>query len=254
MDNTAEQLERLNSPVRRDGVGEDPVIQAVMSPQFAEATNSEAIEIALLLQQLIRGQNSMLSQQEKLNDELSRLRGRMDKFDQDEKKWNENREDFMKEINAKAESLRIEDPQKRAQLIAKEAQRVQAEIQNQLANASVYQMQFKAMLEAQPKEIIVSPGKLVTVNEAGVIQQKLEAEVIRIKNLSWVLQPGVPTEVPKLVADEFRSRQKVQAENRERKALLNANKPRDNMEVAQKWNEISHKYGTAADQFRADDR
>lgn len=225
-----------------------------MSPEFAEKTNSEAIEIALMLQQLIRGQNSMLSQQDQLNEELSKLRGRMDKFDQDEIKWKESRSDFLEEVEAKAQALRIEDPNKRAQLIAREAQRVQMEIQNQLANNSVNQMQFKAMLEAQPKEIIVSPGKLITVNEGGVIQQKLESEVIKIKNLSWVLQPGVPTEVPQLVANEFRSRQKIQAENTERKALLNANKPRDNMEVAQKWNDISKKYGSAADVFRADDR
>ena len=43
-------------------------------------------------------------------------------------------------------------------------------------------------------------------------------------------------------------------ENAERKALLNANAPKDNMVVAQKWGEINKKYGSAADQFRADER
>ena len=82
----------------------------------------------------------------------------------------------------------------------------------------------------------------------------VESEVIKIKHRTWVLQPGVPTEVPKLVADEWKARNKMQMENAERKALLNANAPKDNMVVAQKWGEINKKYGSAADQFRADER
>lgn len=254
MDNTAEQMERLNSQVRLDGKGEDPIIQAVLSDDFANAKNSEAIEIALMLQQLIRGQNSMLSQQEQLNEELSKLRGRMDGYDRDAKKWNESREDFIKEQLEKAEDLRISDPKERERLLAREAQHVQATIQQKMAENAVEKMKFDALLESMPKEVILPMGRIITVNENGVVQQRVESEIIRIKHRSWVLQPGVPTEVPKLVADEWKARNKMQMENAERKALLNANAPKDNMVVAQKWGEINKKYGSSAEQFKADER
>ena len=254
MNNTAEQMERLNSQVRLDGRGEDPVIQAVLSDDFANAKNSEAIEIALMLQQLIRGQNSMLSQQEQLNEELNKLRGRMDGYDKDAKKWNDNREDFIKEQLEKAEDLRISDPKERERLLAREAQHVQATIQKKMAENAVEKMRFDGLLKSMPTEIILPMGRIVTVNDNGVVQQRVESEVIKIKHRTWVLQPGVPTEVPKLVADEWKARNKMQMENAERKALLNANAPKDNMVVAQKWGEINKKYGSAADQFRADER
>ena len=247
-------MERLNSQVRLDGRGEDPVIQAVLSDDFANAKNSEAIEIALMLQQLIRGQTSMLSQQEQLNEELSKLRGRMDGYDKDAKKWNDSREDFIKEQLEKAEDLRISDPKERERLLAREAQHVQATIQKKMAENAVEKMKFDGLLNSMPMETILPMGRIVTVNDNGVVQQRVESEVIKIKHRTWVLQPGVPTEVPKLVADEWKARNKMQMENAERKALLNANAPKDNMVVAQKWGEINKKYGSAADQFRADER
>jgi hypothetical protein len=80
------------------------------------------------------------------------------------------------------------------------------------------------------------------------------ADEIKIKHRKWILQPGVPTEVPKLVADEFRQRQKARQELYERKALLNATVPKDNMVVAQEWSKIRKKYGSGGDEFRGDSR
>jgi hypothetical protein len=250
----AEQAEILNSTVRMDGVGESPLVQAVLSNKFAEATNLEAIDIALLLQQMIRGQNSMLSKQNELSDELNKLRGKMDGFDKAAKAWEDDRAGFLAKVNDRAGDLRIDDPAKKAALIAKEAQRVQAEIQMQRANGTVDKLRFQQLLESQEKEMIESPGKWVTVNEAGVIQQRCEPETIKIKHLSWTLQPNVPTLVPKLVADEFRSRQKIRSDTNERKALLNAGAAKENTEVAKKWNELNRKNNVGGDAFRGDSR
>ena len=254
VDNTSEQIERLESEVRLDGVGEDPAVKALVDGTFANATDTEALNISLMLQQIVRGQTSILSNQDKQAQELSRLREKMDRYDRDAEKWEKNKEKFIDEVNKRAEALRIDDPDKKAQLIAQEAQRIQHTIAATRVESTLNAVKFNAFLEAQPKEIVVSPGVPATIMDNGVQRSVMSPEVIKIKHTKWVLQPGVPTEVPKVVADEFRQRQKSRQETYERKALLNAAAPKDNMIVAQKWNEISKKYGSGGEEFRGDSR
>jgi hypothetical protein len=254
VDNVSEQIERLESQVRLDGVGEDAAVKALVDGTFETATNTEAFDIAIALQQLVRGQNSILSNQDRQAQELSKLRERMDRYDQDAEKWEKDKEKFIDEVNKRAEEFRIDDPNKKAQLIAQEAQRIQKAISATRAENTVGMLQFETFLASQPKETIVSPGVPTTINDNGVQRSIMAAEVLKIKHKKWVLQPGVPTEVPKVVADEFRQRQKSRQESYERKALLNATVPKDNMLVAQKWGEISKKYGSGGDEFRGDSR
>lgn len=254
VDNTREQAEKLNSIVRMDGVGEDPVIKALVSDEFVKASDSDALDVALLLQQVIRGQNSLLGKQDEMSEQLNKLRGRMDSFDRAAKAWETDREKFLSGVDERAEGLRIDDPKAKERLIAKEAQNIQMEIQKQRARNSVDKLQFQQNIEAQEKVIIVSPGVWETVNLNGVIQQVCEPETIKIRHLAWTLQPNVPTSVPKLVADEFYSRQRIRSDSNERKALLNANTIQDSTIVAQKWAELNKKYAVGGDAFRADPR
>jgi len=253
VDNSAEQYERLNSKVRVDGVGEDPVVRAILSEDFVTKSNVDAFEISLALQELIRGQNSMLSMQDQMGGELSKLRGRMDSYDKDAKKWENNRKEFMDEVNYRAKDLLMDDKGKQ-RLLAQEAQHVQEAIQRKMAETHVDRLKFEQLLQTMPKETILPVGKFLTVSEDGVIKQRLEPEVIKIKHHTWVLQPGVPAEVPTLVADEWRARHKLMQENVERKALMNADRPTENMIVAQKWGEINKKYQSGVDAFKADSR
>ena len=254
VDNTSEQIERLESQVRLDGVGEDPAVKALVDGTFEKASNVEAFDIAAMLQQIVRGQNSILSNQKQQGQELARLKAKMAKMDEDAEKWEKNKEKFIDEVNKKAEAFCIDDPQKKAQLIAQEAQKIQNAIAATRVENSLNAVKFNTFIESQPKEIIVSPGVPTVVNDNGVQRSIMANEVIKIKHKQWVLQPGVPTEVPKIVADEYRQRQKARQELYERKALLNAATPKDNMIVAQKWSEISKKYGSGGDEFRGDSR
>jgi hypothetical protein len=254
VDNVSEQIERLESQVRMDGVGEDPAVKALVDGTFEKASNLNALDISLMLQQIVRGQTSILHNQDQQAQELAKLREKMDRYDKDAEKWEKDKEKFIDEVNKRAEEFRIDDPNKKAQLIAQEAQRIQKAISATRAENSVSALQFESFLASQPKEIVVSPGVPTTVNDNGVQRSIMVADEIKIKHRKWILQPGVPTEVPKLVADEFRQRQKARQELYERKALLNATVPKDNMVVAQEWSKISKKYGSGGDEFRGDSR
>jgi hypothetical protein len=254
VDNVSEQIERLESQVRMDGVGEDPAVKALVDGTFEKASNLNALDISLMLQQIVRGQTSILHNQDQQAQELAKLREKMDRYDKDAEKWEKDKEKFIDEVNKRAEEFRIDDPNKKAQLIAQEAQRIQKAISATRAENSVSALQFESFLASQPKEIVVSPGVPTTVNDNGVQRSIMVADEIKIKHRKWILQPGVPTEVPKLVADEFRQRQKARQELYERTALLNATVPKDNMVVAQEWSKISKKYGSGGDEFRGDSR
>ena len=254
VNNTSEQVERLESKIRLDGVGEDSAVKALVDGTYETASNMEALNIQLMLQQIVRGQTSILSNQDAQARELARLREKMDRYDQAEQAWETDRASFLAKVDERAESLRIQSEDAKAQLIAREAQNIQKAIASKRVETTLNNAKFDYILANQEKEVIVAMGVPTTVNDNGVHRQIMAAEEIKIKHRKWVLQPGVPTEVPKLVADEFRQRQKARQEIYERKALLNASTPKDNMVVAQKWGEINRKYGSGGDEFRGDSR
>ena len=55
------EQEVLESSVRTDGVGEDPAIKALLSDDFISAPDSEALQVALALQEIIRCKTSLLA-------------------------------------------------------------------------------------------------------------------------------------------------------------------------------------------------
>lgn len=248
------ESERLNSQVRMDGVGEDPAVRDLLSDNFIEANDAEALNIALALQQLIRGQNSILGMVTGQGEAITKLTERMNKFDADAERWQKDRQSFFEEVQERADALKITDPEQKARLIAKAGKQVQNEIQKALAAKAVGDMELNAWMEAQPKVTVTSPGILVTVNRNGTLVSEVEPEIIRIRNREWILSPNIPTDVPKPVADEFFSRQKTRLETSERKQILDANKPMDNVIMAQKWSEIGKRYNAPTDMMRSDDR
>lgn len=254
IDQALREEEVMNSPVRMDGVGEDPVIKALLSDQFVEGSNKNSLDIALALQALVRGQGAILNQIQGQGEAITKLTERMNKMDKASEAWNRDRQGFIENVQEKAEALKIKNPEEKAKLIAREALHVQQEIQLALANKTVDEMGFKQWMENQPKVTVTSPGKMVTVNQGGVIQAVMEPESIRIRNLEWILSPNIPTDVPKPVADEFYARQKILSETIDRKKILNADKPMENVAMAQEWQNINQRYGSHTDMMQAEDR
>src|SRR5512139_2233616 len=101
-----DEQEVLNAPVNMSGAGEDPAVKALLSDEFVQGTNSQAVEIGLALQQLIRGQNALLNNQDQFSTELVQLRKRMDEMDKAAERWQNDRENFVQEVLDKAESLK----------------------------------------------------------------------------------------------------------------------------------------------------
>lgn len=240
------EREILSKPVRSDGVGEDPVVKAVMSENFVTGTNAEALDIALAIQHLIKGQASVLENMKTITDEVAKLREQYNKWDEDARKYNENREKFIQDINEKANKLRVTDPIEKANIKAKALELHKMAVAKARVVAATNRVALADQIAREPKEMIISPGKLETVMEGGYQVTRLVPEVLRIRGMRWVLSPGVPTKVPKFVAEVYRKKLQDRALESRQEELIRlggntdwTNDPKREMSYVQmKWNEI----------------
>ena len=227
--------ETLNQTVDVSGNDPSPVVNALTDAKFIEGSNFEVSQIALLLQQLVRGQQSLLANYEQTNIEIAKLRERQDQIDKQTAERFTAQQGEIADILNRAEKLKLTGD-KRDKVIAKGVRMYEKAKADAIANKAVDRLAFDRLLASQPKEIVVSPGRLETVIENGAQVPKMFPEEIRIKHRVWYLQPGVATEVPKAVADILRQRSASDAETNKRKALLS--KHLEASVLASEWNKV----------------
>jgi hypothetical protein len=215
----------------------EPVVKDLMSDKFVKGTNSEATEIAIALRLLINGQDTLLQNQQKQSEEMSRIREKMAKMDADAERWETDRQRFEDEINAKADSLRTRNPDT---IVANGAIEMQNAIVQARAEIHTDRMKFHEMLNRMPKVMVVSPGELVQVMEGGRPVNKIMPETIRIKDMVWSLKPGDLTEVPEIVAAALRDRRRSEEEQRVREDMLSKNYEQPVLQ--RKWAEANQLY------------
>lgn len=240
------EQEVLHSTVNLSGEGEDPVVKALVSDQFVKGTNQEATDIALALQQLVRGQSALLENQTQFSEQISKLRQRMDEMDKTAQRWETDRENFVQEVLDRAEKLRASDMEK-DKIIARGSQQFSDAIAKARAEQTVEQQKFAYDLEHMPKVTVVSAGELVMVVENGRSVPKMMNEVVKIKNRRWVLPIGKAVEVPMVVAQVLDERRRLQEETAARERVLSANV--EDKTLDKSWKQINEKYNSTTDVF-----
>ncbi len=241
------ERERMNATVRMDGVGEAPIVKDILSEKFINANDSQATEMALLLQQLIRGQNSILENQNKLSEDLEKLREKQAKYDEAARKWDEDQIKFKNEVLDKARSLKVSGSEK-DKIIATASQQLQGEITKVKAQQVSDRLMFDQALARQPKYTVTSPGVAITVTENGTLVQKVMMEEVRIKHRVWQLPINTPVEVPEAVYLALQNRRKAEEENRARQGMMRKNL--EASEFRKEWKQIDEKFGSPTDSMR----
>jgi len=244
----ARETAAMEAPVNLSGRGEDPAVQALLDSSFPHLPNSEALDIALALQQILRGQNSILGQQETMGQEIVRLRKQMAEYDEAARKWNEERDKFQDEMDARFERLRIDDEEARTRLVAKQTQSAADAAARARAVVIERKKNLEKRLLEEPKETVVVPGKVKMIRNGSEIKPVVMPVVVRIGQLEWRLQPGVPTQVPRSVAQRIKTLEREEEEQEARKRLLDASGAIKNIdEVRRGWAEINRQYGSPTD-------
>lgn len=226
----AEQAELLRKPL--SDFEENPVVKDLISEEFIHAPDLKALDVTTALAELIRGQQF-------ISEELIKMRTRMAEYDETTRKFEEDREKFMQEVLEKAEKLK--DPSGRT--TAQGALQYEREIERARAEQANSRLVFEDSLRRMPKETITVMGIPETLSRTG--EQVIMPEIIRIKHKQWVIQPGVPTEVPQIVADRYRQMLRGRQEMAERKALLSAQLK--DTELSRRLRELDEKYKSGGD-------
>jgi multidrug efflux pump subunit AcrB len=227
-----EQLSRL---VNVDGEGEAPAVQALLDPDFVKMTDLNVTDIALMLQQIVRGQNSLIAKADENAREINMLREKMARNDLTvESRMKEQRSEI-EEILDRAEKLKATG-MKKDQIIAQGAAQYTKAIQEARASSSISKKQFEDKLKRQPQIQVLSPGVWQNVREGQSIIPKIFPEEIRIRHLRFILQPGIPTMVPQSVAEALADRRKSQVETGKRKEMLS--KQMEQTKLINEWSNV----------------
>jgi acyl-CoA synthetase (NDP forming) len=227
--------DELNRPIDTQGNDPSPVVNALMSDDFLKGSNLDASQIALLLQQLVRGQNSLLANYAQTHVEIARLREKQDRIDKEIADRLQSQTSEIQNILDRAESLKQTGDQK-DRTIAEGVQEYREAVNLAKASRVSDNLMFEQQIRSMPTEMVTSPGQLITTMENGSQVAKLIPEEIRIKHKVWLLNPGQQTEVPKCVADALRERRKSQAETAKRAELLS--KHMESGKLSEQWNNL----------------
>lgn len=235
----AKEAEILSAPIDTS----NQVVNALMSPEFEKMSNLDASQIALMLQELVRGQNSLLANAESNTFEIARLRERQDKADREIAERLEANQKFVEEVMDRAEGLKRTGAE-HDKLIANGVAMYNEARSKAIANRAAKNIAFRQKMASEPKKMVISGGQLVTTIEHGQQVTKILPEEVRIADMRWVLPPGIPVEVPETVAGVLEQRRVSQIETSKRQGLLS--KHMEATKLAEEWSKIE---GSKTDQM-----
>lgn len=208
--NISREKELMNRPINPG----DPLVKALLN-DLATASNSEALDIALKIQQFIRGDASLLSRPES-GPQISKLKEKAHNMDKAEEAYNRDKERFMEEVINSAPKLTEAQRAKKiaeGKAIFEQARTMASAVQ------ATKKLRFREKLTKEPKETISVAGIERTVKMGNSSHKVIEPEVIQIMDMQWVLKPGIH-EVPRTVAELYRQRKQTQMENMQRESAL----------------------------------
>ena len=228
-----------------------PALEAMLSEKFPSLPNVDAARIALAVQNFLRGEASILGSQDGPAEQA--LLTRLEVQDKASAAEVADREAFVRGTLARAEKLKL-PPEQRAVVEARARQDLTKTIQGIRASRMTDRLAFDRLLETMPKVALVVAGKMTNYQaQGGGNLPRLDPIEIRIKHKVWVLAPGKTHQVPKLVADRYYQMLREQEETQARKDVLLAEgsgaygKNKQDIVVAQRFDEISRQYGTPTD-------
>lgn len=234
----SEQAELLNKPVK-DVAENHQAVRDLMDDSFVTKSDLEVTDITVALRELLRGQKT-------IGQELHNLRARMDEYDKAAEAFNTDQEKFIQDVFDKAQSLRKTGDEYDKE-VAKGVKMFENEIKVAKAEHVNSRLRFEEELRTMSKVTVTSPGVPELVMRNGAQTPVMVPEIIRIKHKQWVLQPGIPTEVPKIVADRYQQILEMRRENQELQNALGAQMK--DTELFKKLAEINKKYGAGPDRF-----
>jgi len=189
--------------------GDDALIKSLIY-ELPEASEAEAMEIALALQKRLRGKASLLENPD-MDDVVRDIKEQAVEIDKAAEAFNRDSESFIESVIAAAPKM---TDQQRSKLQAKGHQQYKKAVTSTKASKHVKQLQAQQRLKDEP---------VVNLAVAGVPRiiggkHRLLPERVQLMGLTFTLTPGMHR-VPKSVADAYYARVQKRSIADQKKAI-----------------------------------
>ena len=227
------EQEVLNSNAQ-DFFSHHPVVKELLS-KLPTASETEARNIGLILQQIIRGDGSLLSNEldPAVAEEINHIRAKAAEIQKAQERYDTDQMGFVQEVFDRADKI-MPVGAARDKAIAQGIEAYQRAKENAAANAVHRKLLLRQQLENGPKETIHVTNETEDHLIDRVKHSVKVPTVIRLMGHTWVLEEGDHT-VPSVVAQRWREIEASRSEIAERKAASLAtrsvDKSHDQMEI-----------------------
>lgn len=223
-DLTREQ-EILAAPAE-DFFSHHPVVRELLS-KLPTASETEARNIGLILQQMIRGDGSLLSNQldPAVSEEINAIRAKAAEIQVAQERYDADKVGFAQDIFEQADRI-MPQGARRDQVIAQGVLLHQKARENAVATAAMRKLEFHKQIANMPKELIHVTNETEFHSVGGANVPVRVPTVIRIMDRTWVLEEGDHM-VPPIVAQRWREIEASRGEISERKSAALATRTVD---------------------------
>jgi len=210
----------------------DPSIQSLLEG-MPEATERQVLEMALRLQEIIRGDAALLKNPEQ-SDLLNMMRADAEARDAATKAYEQDKMGFIEGVFDHSEKIK---------LTGEQAAEAKKRVANAMALARTHAKQNRALkrkkleedLRLAPKEEVYVTGHVEVIRQGPGLVPKIMPEEVRIGHVLFVLAPGRHT-VPTQVAEILRQRQRSMEETQKREEMISVDRIDIDRNIAPKWN------------------
>lgn len=234
----AERSSILDKELSLSGVGEDPVVRALLDYNAGriQLTPTDKIDLGIQLMKLEGRPGMDQTNPDLVND----LKARAHAYMRDEAKWNKDRQGFIEGVLNDADKIMptVEEKSKIQARVAQEYASIRADAVAQKVSRD---MRAKQLLSSGPKETIFVEGKIEMHRVGDGIRPVNVGEIISVYDQRLHFGPG-KHEVHPAIAEAFRQRQESEAETSERKTAMAADM--NSKKLAAKMRDINERYRT----------
>jgi len=224
-------------------------VKALESDEFLTMPDTEALDVALVLQQILQGQDSILDRMNKydkhqasLADSVTNLRQHHAEQQEAVRRWENDRAKLVDEWRAVADAVPA-DVREKAQATAMND--VKTSMQYAKAEAAANNIKFKAALANTPTVKVKRTGTIVQTPKGIEVQP----EIVRLGPATYIFPPNEEVEVPIQVKEQLDNRDKQKAEYEARAEVLSADNIKPYNEVERRMREIDTEFSTASERL-----
>lgn len=237
--NLQNQREILSSTIDLDNLMAEPKVIRDLILELPHCSNARAAEIALQLQKLVRGEDSILEDDNQAED-ISKVRAEMARVDAIEKKWEQDQEKFVDDIIDRANKRKpTGDKLARARAIA--GKKLSAALSDAQANKASSDLIIYSRLQNDPKILTHFEGIPEQVSINGTIETRFRPVIIGLGKYRFTYPTGDHL-VPKIIADRYNEILLEAEELKARERVLKLEAGTNAYKLADMTNQINTKY------------